>query len=113
MKSNITKEQKLNLYHRALECIYEYMYTRCGLCYLLAHVCKEQNIDVNMYYYLDMEVQEDVFIKANLEGFEEITDQMIGREGYTGVTWFPPGDWESRKSILLNAIKTLENGNIQ
>jgi len=54
-----------------------------------------------------METEKGVFTKAKLEGFEEITNQVIGMIPYA--YWFPREDWESRKLILLNAIKTLEN----
>lgn len=107
MKPNITKEQKLNLYRKALRNIDYNISTTCGLCFLLRKTNNSDTIDI--YEYLQMETKEGVFTKARLEGFEEITNQVIGMVPYDYAYWFPREDWESRKLILLNAIKTLEN----
>ena len=117
MKHNITKEQRLNLYRKALRNIDYNISTTCGLCFLLY---RTDNSDTNwrnwflekkgdIYDYLKMETEKGVFTKAKLEGFEEITNQVIGMIPYNDTYWFPREDWESRKLILLNAIKTLEN----
>lgn len=109
MKPNITKEQKLNLYRKALRNIDYNISSTWGLCFLLHKTDNSDTIGRDIYAYLEMETEKGVFTKAKLEGFEEITNQVIGMIPYEDVYWFPREDWESRKLILLNAIKTLEN----
>lgn len=111
MKLNITKEQKLKLCYRALECIAENLYLNGGLCFLLSAVKKEQNLYVDIYDCLSLDIEDDFFVESRHNGFEEITNQMIGKKAYKKffITWFPIGDWKSREEVLLNAIKILEN----
>lgn len=100
----MTTQEKLTLYKTALEYIAEGRKTYHGLCYLLNNI---NNGLVNFYDCLEMEEENGLFGKAVLGGFEEITNQMIGKTW--SLYWFPPGEWRERKQLLLNAINILEN----
>lgn len=103
----MTTQEKITLYKTALEYIAEGKNTHHGLCYLLSSI-NSRNLDiVNFYDCLDMKEKNGLFSEAILGGFEELTNQMIGK--LCKLYWFPEGEWEERKQLLINAINILEN----
>lgn len=102
----MTKQDKLFLYKTALEYIAEGKETITGLCWLLQVIANPRE---DIYTGLEMLEIDGLFGKAKLGGFEELTDQMIGKPFRE--YWFPQGEWNERKQLLLNAINILENGN--
>mgnify|MGYP000261051972 FL=1 len=108
----MTKQDKITLYKTALQYIAENKETVTGLCWMLQVISHSYRIDEDIYDGLEMKSANGLFTKAKLGGFEELTDQMIGKPDteYSDTEyWFPQGDWESRKQLLLNAINILEN----
>ena len=103
----MTKQEKLTLYKTALQYIAEGIETFCGLCWMLRTIAYSNKIEEDIYDGLEMTEVNGLFSKAKLGGFEEITDQMIGKP--FGEYWFPEGEWSERKQLLLNAINILEN----
>jgi len=103
----MTKQDKITLYKTALEYIEREEETQTGLCWMLQVISDPLKIEKNIYKFLEMESDKDLFTKARFGGFEEITDQMIGKPNTE--YWFPQGEWEERKQLLLNAINILEN----
>jgi len=103
----MTKQEKLFLYKTALEYIAEGKETLCGLCNMLQTIANRSKKIIDIYYHLEMTEVNGLFSKATSGGFEELTDQMIGKpfDEY----WFPEGEWNERKQLLLNAINILEN----
>ena len=103
----MTKQEKLTLYKTALQYIAEGKETFTGLCCMLKVISHNCKIHEDIYAGLTMIEIDGLFGKAEFGGFEELTDQIVGKP--YGVYWFPIGEWEERKKLLLNAINTLEN----
>ena len=103
----MTKQEKLTLYKTALQYIAEDKETTCGLCWLLQAIANSCKTEKDIYEGLEMTGVNGLFGKAETGGFEELTDQMIGKPFRE--YWFPQGEWKERKQLLLNAINILEN----
>ena len=103
----MTTQEKLTLYKTALEYIAEGKETYCGLCWLLQVISNDREEKIDVYAHLEMKEKNGLFSEAVLGGFEELTNQMIGKP-FTEY-WFPQGEWKERKQLLLNAINILEN----
>jgi len=103
----MTTQEKITLYKTALEYIAEGKETVTGLCWLLQVIVRKTNKTIDIYDHLKMVEINGLFSEAVLGGFEELTNQMIGKP-FTEY-WFPQGEWKERKQLLLNAINILEN----